>query len=204
MENNETIRIFDYIWGKVVEITDSYNVYDCFFMKKQSLKILNEFNYGIFEVLKKSLARDLMRLIFTLLDPIGKGKKKNIGFRYLEESIKKEPFYCNNPNKKELFENRFNELYELSKSIKEYRNKALAHNDLNQNFPSSKDEEKIFIFSWYNLTKIITLMQKIISNISQSRKSNTDLGFRSTNVLPDAFIENLAMRSKKNLYKMRK
>lgn len=175
MNRNET---FEALYFAVVEISEKYHVYKTLFRSKESLNILEKYDYGVFAVFQESLANDLKASIFRVLDPYKSCGRENLCFDQLKESFSLSTEIIS----------KISELYEIKEKVKLYRHRKLMHNDLQRILKPEEQEQHLFI--WSDISAVVYLSQFIINTISEL-EFDRSREFIPINVNPDLLLNHL-------------
>lgn len=171
-------KVIEALYKLTIEISEKYHVYKILFKDDKSINILAKYDYGVFAILKASLANDLMMCIFKILDPEKSCDDANLSFKYLDKNF----------DLSKQTKNRINHLYELKKKVKQFRHKRLSHNDLKRQLNPLEYED--ISFSWLDLSIIIETSQTIINDISREELGHIK-DFVPVNVNPELLLHHL-------------
>jgi hypothetical protein len=113
---------FAWLCSEISELTGKWNIYIDFYGAEDSIKLLTFISPSVFLFIQDSLIKDIFMIIGRLNDPIKTfNKYENISLQILIEKCNSIPNFCD----------KYEQAVEKSNSIEIYRNKFLAHNDLN-------------------------------------------------------------------------
>lgn len=152
----------DVLKGYFTNLCLDLTIYKDLFTNAESAVILNEFNSLIFSRIQKAYVGKICLGIACLLDPAETGKNKNLSLEYIINQSQ-----CN-----ELVEKLavLQKIY-IDTGIKKWRQKLLAHNDLNTLMGDSPLELN---FGSGDIEHIIELVQEIFDDIIDP-KIQTDI-----------------------------
>jgi hypothetical protein len=110
--------------AKLRDVSLNFTIYSELFDKQDTVDIMNNINPLIFGNYQRCLVDVLYLEISKLLDPMRQGRNQNLSFAYMISLV---PQKHQQELKSDLFV--LEKLFEQS-NLKKYRNKKLAHNDL--------------------------------------------------------------------------
>ena len=142
------------IANTTANIKSKIDLFDELYMKEDTVKLLNDSAPYAFELIRESLAADIMMSLFRLLDPKISCGNENASIALLQNEVLSYSIIGLNDKVKRLMD--------LKNQVKTYRDKVLAHNDLEQivrpatslnpSFPWSVLQEIVnLIFDFLNL-----------------------------------------------------
>ncbi|WP_219574156.1 AbiU2 domain-containing protein, partial [Vibrio parahaemolyticus] len=110
---------------KLSDVSLNFTVYTELFDSTEAVKAMNDFHPFIFGNYQKCLVDGLYLELTKLFDPQGKSGSKNLSFDFMISRVSKEHQTELRADLQEL-----GKLFEEA-NLKKYRNKLLAHNDVN-------------------------------------------------------------------------
>ena len=168
----EEIReAFCSISNNTANIKSKIDLYDELFMKTETVKLLNDSAPYAFELIRESLAADIMMSIFRLLDPERSCGNENASITLLQKKVSSYSVVGVN--------DKVNRLMDLKDQVKSYRNKILAHNDLELVVSPATSSNPSF--PWTALKEIVELLCDLL-NIIFIHFANGEMSFDVINL----------------------
>lgn len=144
----------DVLKNNFVNLCVDLTLYGELFSSEENIEVLNEFNSLVFSRLQRIYIENICLSISCLLDPANTGSNKNLSLAYIVKQCD-----CTDLESK-LYE--LQTLYE-STGIKRWRQKMLAHNDLNTLMGKTNLD---LTFEGEDIEDIVVRIQEILDDIS--------------------------------------
>lgn len=123
----EALRaLFDGVWQETVSLHAKWELYLDLFGDPNRISVLNDSAPAVFQLVEECLRNDMTISFGRLTDPAKTGNKDNLSLAQLVDSLTPS---CNKSMSDQLLD-RLETLRDHCKSITQWRNRRVAHNDL--------------------------------------------------------------------------
>jgi hypothetical protein len=160
-------EIFMWLCQDIASLQSKWSFYLELFSSQENVTLLSDMAPSSFQIIEESLRSDLMISICRLSDPDKSLGKDNLSFKTL--IIK-----CNKIDKVDKL---LEDFLDACKPVQKYRNKRVAHNDLNTRI--KPHETPLPGISRHQIDKILQLASQVLNVIYQEFIKTGELSFQA-------------------------